>query len=106
MKMMTVTISSNFINTKKSFDITSVFPELQPNLRGFRNLEVCSGGNYFETTCTIFLIIVSVPGVINSYNQNGATPIATIPMIKIPAANFSFHVASGNFKNVALGFLP
>jgi len=42
--------------------------------------------------CNIF----SVPGVIKLLNQKGATPIATIPMIKIPAANFSFHVASAS----------
>jgi hypothetical protein len=42
----------------------------------------------------ILFMIVSVAGVIRSFSQNGAMPIATIPMISKAAAHLSFHFAS------------
>ena len=81
-KMMSVISSSAFIRYKKSFNINSLLFELQRR-----------GIIYFAIAVILFTI-VSVAGVIRSFSQNGAIPIATIPMINKTAANLSFHFAS------------
>src|SRR5689334_15360624 len=80
MKMITVIVNSAFIRYKNSFTIDHL-------------LNLLSRSCHF-TTAVILLIIVSVAGPIRSFSQNGATPMATIPMMSRAAAHFSFHLAS------------
>jgi hypothetical protein len=88
MKSRSVRSSSDFININNSFNIGTVrFSNSIVQCRYFQNFRLI-----------IFVIMFSVEGVIKLFSQNGAIPIATIPTIKIVAANFSFHDASVNCK--------
>lgn len=104
--MMKVITSSDFINIKKSFNIHfKCYP--YPRRGGGLKVElkyfsasyakpmakhfIPEYRNYFPAT---LFIIISVAGLIKSFNQYGAIPIAMIPAIKITATNFSFHRAS------------
>ncbi len=48
---------------------------------------------YFPAALILFMMI-SAPGLTRSLSQNGASPMANIPMINTMAAIFSFQVAS------------